>query len=187
MNYSNRYQALDWLRAVAAISVFVHHFYQQNSIFLGNKFISPLLSNFGNWGVAIFFVLSGFCIHNSRLFDIERRGGFDILQYATRRFFRIYPAFIVCVLVCFIVGQNYNSNLIKNSSLWAMLSHLSLLSGFFTDYRDGVNQVLWSVVLECHFYIIYAMLWKRFSGLKATVYMTLVAVFIGVVTFVVSV
>jgi peptidoglycan/LPS O-acetylase OafA/YrhL len=187
MAYSSRYQALDWLRAIAAMSVFIHHFYQQHSIFFEKQFVAPLLGHFGNWGVTIFFVLSGFCIHNSRLFDIEKRGGFDIRQYATRRFFRIYPAFIVCVLVCFLVGQYFTSNLIPYSSPLAIFSHLSLMSSFFTDYRGGINQVLWSVVLECHFYIMYAILWRKFSGIKATIFMTLFAIVIGAVTFIVSV
>jgi peptidoglycan/LPS O-acetylase OafA/YrhL len=187
MKFSNRYQALDWLRALAAISVFIHHFYQQNSYFFDKRFVAPLLGHLGIWGVTIFFVLSGFCIHNSRLSDIERKGNFDLRQYAIRRFFRIYPAFIVCILVCFFVGQYFTSSLISVSSPLAILSHLSLISGFFTEYRGGINQVLWSVVVECYFYIMYAVLWRKFDGIKGAFFMTTIAILIGAVTFVVSV
>src|SRR6476469_3517467 len=49
---------------------------------------------FGWAGVALFFVISGFCIHYSFL----RSGQFEAGQFFWRRLWRIYPAYIVALL-----------------------------------------------------------------------------------------
>ncbi len=187
MTNFNRYPTLDLFRAIAALSVFVHQFYQQNADFFDKNYNSPFLSLLGGWGVTLFFVISGFCIHHSRLLSVEKNGRFDLMQYFFRRFFRIYPGFVVCVLVFFFVGQHFTSNLVPNSQPIAIFMHLGIISSFFVDYNVGINKVLWSVVVECHFYIIYAMLWRKFTGVNSTIRMLLLSLFIGAATFVLSV
>jgi len=187
MTNFNRYPTLDLFRAIAALSVFVHHFYQQNADFFDKNYTSPFLSLLGGWGVTLFFVISGFCIHHSRIMSVEKNGRFDLMQYFFRRFFRIYPGFVVCVLVFFFLGQHFTSNLVPNSQPIAIFMHLGIVSSFFVDYNVGINKVLWSVVVECHFYILYAMLWRKFTGVNSTIRMLLLSLFIGAATFLLSV
>jgi peptidoglycan/LPS O-acetylase OafA/YrhL len=187
MTNFNRYPLLDLFRAIAALSVFIHHFYQQNAVFFDKNYASPFLSFLGGWGVTLFFVISGFCIHHSRLLSVEKKDTFDLRQYFVRRFFRIYPGFVVCVLLFFLVGQYFISNLVPNSKPIAIFMHLGLISSFFVEYSGAINHVLWSVVAECHFYILYAILWRKFSGIKSTIIMLLLSLFIGAATFILSV
>src|ERR1700722_6763108 len=101
---------LYYLRAIAIIAVFLFHLVLPvcgiNILPWGTWFPQftappsfwPLLPfSFGWCGVAIFFVVSGFCIHLS----YKRKP--DWLDFASRRFFRIYPAYFVALLFCALV------------------------------------------------------------------------------------
>lgn len=74
---------LDQWRACAALAVFAHHFFQQYQDHFENPAAQALLSHLGPWGVSIFFVISGFCIHWGRLAKPE---AFSLRDYALRRF-----------------------------------------------------------------------------------------------------
>ncbi|MES2091921.1 MAG: acyltransferase [Pseudomonadota bacterium] len=177
------FPALDGLRAVAALSVFVHHIYQQFSDQWTGPIFGAVMSHLGPWGVSMFFVLSGFCIHWARLMDADRGRRFQLKAFATRRFFRIYPAFAVCVLLSFALGRWHSSHLIEAASDSSVIAHLSLVSSFFVQHRVAVNNVLWSVVVECHFYVVYGLLWRYFDRPRNTAMLTGVAVLVSVLTY----
>ncbi|MEC5163364.1 MULTISPECIES: acyltransferase family protein [unclassified Janthinobacterium] len=181
------FPVLDWLRALAAISVFAHHFFQQFSSGTEDTWFGRLMLHLGPWGVAVFFVLSGFCIHWARIGDARSAASFNLAEYGARRFFRIYPAFFACTIICFIVGQFYTSNLMQQARWESVLAHLTLTSSFFVDHRVAVNSVLWSVVVECHFYILYGVLWHQFRHVNGVARMTAVAVAVCALTFAASV
>lgn len=187
VGFKKSFPALDWLRALAAISVFAHHFFQQYKNSFHDESFARFMSYLGAWGVAVFFVLSGFCIHWSRISSPQPYKKFDIVDYGIRRFFRIYPAFLFCTLLCFLVGKFYTSSLIQDSEALSVLAHLTLVSSFFVDHRSAVNGVLWSVVVECHFYILYGVLWHRFSSLKGVGEMSVAAVLVSFIAFASSV
>jgi peptidoglycan/LPS O-acetylase OafA/YrhL len=186
---NGHFVALDWLRAVAALSVFVHHFYQQYAPQLTGKtgFIHAFMIHLGSWGVCLFFILSGFCIHWSRLLDSTRTQGFQPRIFAIRRFFRIYPALFVAVILCYVIEQFYTSNLLNSPSLGAVFAHLMLVSSFSVEYRGAINNVLWTVIVECHFYILYFFLWRLFDGPRKIMAVTMIAIGLAAATFLVSV
>lgn len=182
------FNVLDILRGLAALSVFAHHFYQQ--FYLSSNLDSiytPFFGHLGAWGVAIFFVLSGFCIHWGRLNEEQKQQGFNVKKFAIRRIFRIYPAFLVCMLICYWVEFFYTSNLLPKSSLSSIFKHLTLTSGFFLDDRVAVNNVFWSVIVECHFYIIYGFLWRYFNGITGVFKVVLLAIVISALTYLFSI
>jgi len=96
-------------------------------------------------GVPIFAVLSGFLIYRSTLSIATLR---DLRDYAIRRFFRIYPVYIVSVIICLLLGQY-----VVNASYTA--------SGYFTSdlfmftvfsWPGGyANSPAWSLMLKLHF------------------------------------
>lgn len=184
---SGHFAVLDVLRAVAASAVFAHHLFQQSAPGDGNAQVRALMEHLGAWGVAIFFVLSGFCIHWSTLVQRERGQAFEWRDYARRRAWRIYPAFLCCLLLSHWAGQVMGSNLIHPSTWSDVAAHALLLSNVMPEQRDAVNQVLWSVVLEAHFYIAYGLMPKAFASQRATVRTTLFATVLGMLAFVGSV
>lgn len=84
---------LDALRALAVGAVIVHHFLPLER-FLPHNFIS-----FGELGVRLFFVLSGFLITGILLkcradFGLSNElRSFKLRQFYARRFLRIFPVF----------------------------------------------------------------------------------------------
>src|SRR5262249_37295818 len=86
-----KYRAeIDGLRAVAVLSVVGYHAFPG---LLGGGFI----------GVDIFFVISGFLI-SSILFENLQNKTFSFREFYARRIRRIFPALIVVLSACFIVG-----------------------------------------------------------------------------------
>jgi peptidoglycan/LPS O-acetylase OafA/YrhL len=98
-----RWPALDGVRALAVISVFLLH----NHIWLS-------LHN-GGYGVVIFFVLSGFLITTVLLREHHRSGTIRLFRFWSRRLARLYPALVVMV---------------ATSATYAALSHRADLPGY---------------------------------------------------------
>src|SRR5581483_8951223 len=88
----DRNDALDGLRAVACLMVFVYH--------VGYAQLRPPLVFLGFTGVHVFFVLSGYLLFRPFLPGLlGERPLPDWRRYAIRRFLRIYPAYAVCLVV----------------------------------------------------------------------------------------
>jgi len=187
MSLRTNFAQLDGLRAVAAMSVFTHHIFQQYYDSSSTDALSSLFRHLGAWGVAVFFALSGFCIHWASLLQKERNGNFSQREYFCRRFLRIYPAFSACLILCLALGQLRTSNLLPQSLPQAIAMHFFLLSSFFPSFRVGVNNVLWSVVLEVQFYILYGLFWKNFIELRGVIISTVFATILSAATFLASV
>jgi peptidoglycan/LPS O-acetylase OafA/YrhL len=84
-----RIRTLDGLRAVSIILVILGH--------LGNHPRIPArlsaIMDFANFGVRIFFVISGFLITNLLLKEQKKKSRISIKNFYLRRVFRIFPAF----------------------------------------------------------------------------------------------
>jgi peptidoglycan/LPS O-acetylase OafA/YrhL len=100
---------LDHLRGVAIIAVFLYPclitsygryqlgldgFFRDFSGVKSFLLLYPVI--LGRLGVAIFFVISGFCIYLS----FSRDGLNDFRSFYVRRFFRLYPPYL-CILLFF--------------------------------------------------------------------------------------
>ncbi|MBK8476788.1 MAG: acyltransferase [Opitutaceae bacterium] len=177
---------LDAIRGVAALAVFIHHYSQQ---FLDGSNVGAIgcvFSYLGVWGVGVFFVLSGFCIHWSTLTSKGGIRSFNFRTYIIRRFFRIYPALILCLLVCAILGFYWQTNNISRPSWGAFWRHAALLSTFSAGSRVAINSVVWSVVIECHFYLFYA-LFVPLLRRRGMVALLLLALMLGFSAYMISV
>jgi len=80
-----RYDVLDGMRGVAALCVMVRHFS-----------VGSILDNAAT-SVDLFFVLSGFVIAHS--YGERLRSGMTVLEYMGRRLIRLYPMFLIGVLI----------------------------------------------------------------------------------------
>ncbi|WP_345801881.1 acyltransferase [Microbacterium sp. AZCO] len=87
--YPYRENSLNLFRLfLAALVLFAHSWY------IAGRGVGPMLhgENLGGWAVAGFFVISGFLITRSR---IRTKAG----EYLLHRVARIYPAFLVCLVL----------------------------------------------------------------------------------------
>jgi peptidoglycan/LPS O-acetylase OafA/YrhL len=168
MNNSRKHiELLDYVRAVAIFSVLLFHTlgstfgYEDlpwhgwvRSFSVPVSFLWLLPFSFGQVGVAIFFVVSGFCIHLS--FQQQEK---DWRSFWIRRFWRIYPAYIAAVAVA-VLFLTTNSRLeLHNWPIWKQLAaHLFLVHNISPGTFTGINGSFWSLAVEAQLYLLYPLL-----------------------------
>jgi peptidoglycan/LPS O-acetylase OafA/YrhL len=141
----HRDEALDGLRAIAALLVMFYH--------CGADFRRPPLVVFGFTGVHLFFVLSGYLI--SRPFLVCMLAGKRAPAwrgYAIRRFTRIYPAYIAAL--AFYTVMRILTHL-HPPTLGNILRHALLVFNWGAPAEFfSINAVMWSLAIEAQFYVI---------------------------------
>ena len=163
---SNRNNNFNLIRFIAASLVLYSHSF---ALVLGGARYEPLYNTIGfSWGsiaVDVFFVTSGFLITASYF---ARN---DLAFFSWARILRIYPALIVCSLICvFIVGLSFTElttaayltdfgtykYLIRNSLLISGIEFN--LPGVFLDlpYKGLINASLWTLPYEVLMYTLLA-------------------------------
>ena len=157
------YDAIDGLRGIAILMVVAFHLaYVDPAYGLAVELIGAVISA-GNWGVTIFFTLSGFLI-SYPFWKRKIRGTPPLIPpgYGWRRFWKIYPPLalsIVLLTPIYILRTNDTSFLVV-ASQW-------LVGWPLVHPVDGrLNAVMWSLIVEVHFYILLPLLFlclKRVS------------------------
>lgn len=109
--------------------------------------------NFGGLGVMLFFVLSGFLMGYLYL---EKTKLPDLVSYAVKRFFRVYPLYFIASLALFCVVATIGIEELPGSRLQLptynfdyLIKQLTLEKGF-----GG----FWTIPVEMHFYVLFALI-----------------------------
>jgi peptidoglycan/LPS O-acetylase OafA/YrhL len=171
---SENFEFLDGIRGIAILLVVCCHLFYINPNATGIvKFVGNVLGA-GHLGVTVFFTLSGFLI--SLPFWKGKSQGRPILlkSYFLRRIWKIYPplALSVILLLPFYIGiYGHSWDYTKTALEWLLgIAWLTPVSG-------RLNPVMWSLIVEVHFYLILPL---AFHGLKKVSYSkTLWLLFLG--------
>lgn len=137
-----RIENLDLIRAVAIGVVVIYHTVQM----VGESkfgFIAKF-THLGQYGVDLFFVLSGFLIGRLYWEELIKTGTVDILRFISRRVLRTYSPYIVALFLSFIPawigrGQTFD------------FGYLLFLQNYYQ--RIPFFLVSWSLCIEEHFYV----------------------------------
>ena len=163
---------LDYLRGIAILAVFFFHSVGATygatdqlvwhgwfrDFHVGRTFLLLLPFTVGWSGVLLFFVISGFCIHLSH----ERSRDKKLDVYALRRFFRIYPPYLLAVLIFGFCRLPLRTHF--GASMAAFAKHLFLINNLYRT-PGGINGSFWSVAAECQLYALYPfLLWLTARG-----------------------
>jgi peptidoglycan/LPS O-acetylase OafA/YrhL len=179
----------DGIRAIACLSVIIHHFSQNLAMQFQPKVVQEIqsLTLLGNAGVSIFFVLSGFLLSYPFWKHYLNGSGFPgIRQYAVRRAARIIPGYYTSMLVCTIIVICFH---IPSEMFWTRLAAgLTFTAGFHytTFFPNEINNPFWSISFEvfCYFllplfmYALYKISGRKRTFLKSFLY------WIGVFAFI---
>nr|AGU10146.1 Acyltransferase family [uncultured organism] len=114
----------------------------------------------GAQGVTLFLVISGFLIHWGFL---KSGASFRLSEFFNKRFWRIYPPYLVAVLVF--------SLSLGTGGAFSLLTHLTLTHNLFDRTFTTINPSFWSLALEMQLYLLYPafLLLRRCLGIgKAT-------------------
>jgi len=163
------FPALDGLRATAALLVMVFHVSGSVAYFVeplkrlpgdtrGIWTAAGVLARFGNWGVAIFFVLSGFLLY--RPFAdawLAGRPTGSLRSYFSRRLLRIVPAYWVALTVYLFVIRHGAAPLGGRGSYWLFYLFAQNYKTGYVD-RGGGLAVAWTLCIEMSFYIVLPLL-----------------------------
>lgn len=171
---------------MAALYVTLHHAvltYNGHAVEPRNPKI-PFLATLvqGHFAVAIFIILSGFCLMLpvARSSDGQLRGG--LKAYICRRAWRILPPYYAALLFSLLLIYFIPLLQIPDATFWHMalpaftpsvlVSHLLLIHNLNSDWVYKINSPFWSVATEWHIYFIFGLLllpmWRKF-GIAATV------------------
>jgi peptidoglycan/LPS O-acetylase OafA/YrhL len=167
-----RIRSLDGLRAVSIVLVFIAHLAGTRGA-PDRATIERIFGDSGNFGVRVFFVISGFLITNLLFEEQRKTGTISLRGFYLRRTFRIFPAFYAYLLVVFVAAQ---VGLVALRP-WDMLAASTYTINYHYDRSWYVGHI-WSLSVEEQFYLVWPalllMLGAR-SALWTAVCVTLVA------------
>ena len=171
---------IEQLRGLAALAVVVCHTVGQ---FCGIDRYAPgpekLLGWAGQVGVAVFFVVSGFCIRlplaRARAADPGAR--LEVRDYLNHRFLRIIPPYWLALALSIAIGQVAGSGLLDGAHGPAnVLVHVLGLHALFPSTFTSINGVFWSIGLELEFYLAYLLVADRRATLRSALGFLILAV-----------
>jgi len=93
MQNASRIVELDALRGLAALAVVAFHYTTLYGELYGHSTQPPVSFGFGNYGVHLFFLISGFVI----FMTLERTR--TAMDFVVSRFSRLFPAYWVAILM----------------------------------------------------------------------------------------
>lgn len=158
--------ALDGLRALAALSVMFFHSYHfvTDHVFIAGHDIG-FLWNYGQSGVHLFFVLSGFLLFTpfARAM-LNGRPLPSVKRFFQRRALRILPAYYACLAI--LVVAQYGA-FTSPAGLANIGLHLVMLHDDVPAINRAINGPFWTLAIEAQFYVvlpIFAWAISRFVG-----------------------
>lgn len=147
--------ALDGLRGLAALLVLCFHFFKNYPI-NGDGVWKHLqyLTSFGQTGVDLFFVLSGFLISRILLATKDRPAYFS--SFYIRRSLRIFPLYFLGLLLYFFVVMPLLQQPIPSFKLqWWYWVYLEDVGIAFECVDIAGPAHFWTLAVEEHFYLVW--------------------------------
>jgi len=148
-----RFAPVDGMRAITMLNVVLFHCLfgftkmydnEKNYQFVDN------LPGYLNWvwqvrGSDCLFLVSGFLMGITLIREYQRDSSINVMRFYKRRVMRIYPLFVVALLIYMMVDFDRNIQY-----LW---SNLLFITNFSPEYRNIVP-VGWSLAVQMQFYLI---------------------------------
>jgi peptidoglycan/LPS O-acetylase OafA/YrhL len=165
MSSPRRIDNIERLRGLAALGVVLCHvigqFYGVTRYSAGPE---RLIGWAGQIGVAVFFVVSGFCIRlpMARALAADPNARLDVRRYLHRRARRILPPYWIAIAASIAVGLIAPIGLLGGShGPFDIGLHLVGLQTLWPNSIDSINGVFWTIGLEIQFYLAYLLLANR--------------------------
>lgn len=166
---------IDVLRGISIFLVLIHHFnipYKLHDTFLGfyifGESLSTLIARNGNYGVTMFFVISGFLITQNTLQRSGSLATINVKDFYIRRIARIMPCLVLLVAMVTLLGalglkpfMNQAPNGLEVSYAFTVFSAFSFWMNILIIDYGWVNYalgVLWSLSVEEMFYLAFPLL-----------------------------
>ena len=144
-------RALDGMRALSILWVVAFHAGWYAAPYIPTPIYAAMLSSpsmlpvwRGDFGVDVFFVLSGFLIAGLLIDQRERTGRIELTRFYVRRLLRLWPTLCIAALLdVLLIGDNA-------SMIWANLFYVSN----FVPILQAAMGWTWSLAIEEQFYLV---------------------------------
>jgi len=165
-----RISSVEGLRALAVILVFVVHYTTLIEPWINKTSFGIdlylLLKKYGNYGVELFFIISGYLIYS-----IVIKSNFNAKNFILKRLQRIYPTFIfvlsIYIIICFLIPSESKLPAgIMNVSIY-IIQNIFMLPGMFNI--QPLITVSWTLSYEMFFYLLLPIIisTSRFRNLES--------------------
>lgn len=165
MRGKNFLPGMDILRGVAAVLVFLFHYWTFYSVSLPSGFD---IFSVGHIGVDLFFVLSGLLVTLS----LWRSSSFS--SYFSKRLRRIAPLAIASGTLFWLIKTDFSWY-----SFQDLLAHTFFIHGFFSQWYHSINPVMWSISIEMAFYLLLPLVWLVFSNKNLKTFLVIFSVLVA--------
>jgi peptidoglycan/LPS O-acetylase OafA/YrhL len=164
--------SLDGLRALSIIGVIWFHSWWSTPYYPTLQKL-PVLRQ-GEWGVHIFFVISGFLITTLLLRERKRSGNISIRDFYIRRSLRIWPLYYATVAIYVVIMLTLERGGERAHTFF------HYLPGFLTytytwcitpNWPTGPFNLAWTLATEEQFYAFWPLVLRFFRGVWSTVVM----------------
>lgn len=157
-------KCLNGIRGVAIILVILSHSTKVKNLTLPDFFSLESLG-LGTIGVRLFFILSGFLITFLLMFELKKNNFISFKNFFIRRLLRIFPAFYFYLFALFFLSYFSIIELNKDAILIAFLYIQNFTTFQNTNWFTSSWLVVhsWSLSVEEQFYIIYPLIFTKFS------------------------
>lgn len=154
---------IDSLRSFAAISVCLFHFVC-TTIGLEYPAMMSAIIAYGQNGVLVFFVISGFIIPWSMYYKNYHLG--SMLKFMAKRLIRLEPPYLASILLILIIAFiktrfHIGVNSTEEITAARIGLHFGYLINFFPGYK-WLNNVYWTLAIEFQYYLLMSFLYLLF-------------------------
>jgi len=152
-----RIASLDGIRAVSFMLVFLSHIgWDKFLLHIGRRAVVT-----GDFGVTVFFFLSGFLITTLLRSEFEKNGSVNVRHFWLRRSLRILPPlYLVVTAAALLAMVVYPPGTFTAGSLAAKLLFYQNYWISFVDLQGPPGTpVVWSLAVEEHFYLLFPWLY----------------------------
>lgn len=176
----SRIEVLDFLRGSASLGVALHHFFN-----ILDPGVLSTMGFYGQLGVQVFFVISGFIIPYSL-----HRGGYRLGDYPVfvlKRVVRLDPPYVVTIALIIALGvlswyMPFQRDVVFEVSVPQVLLHFAYVNVFFG--YPWLNDVFWTLAIEFQYYLLLGLVFPLAFGRRAALRLATLAV-LGALAFVV--
>ena len=153
MHKATQIPIINNLRGLAALAVCLYHFIYTTTNYVNNEVILDI-AYYGQFGVTLFFVISGIVIPLSLL-----RADYKIKnwpKFFIKRIVRIEPPYIVALVVAIIIALA-RRQILNETTIEIGFTQIALHLGYLIPFFEGfhwLNNVFWTLAIEFQYYLI---------------------------------